>query len=135
VDRAPRRARRARVARRRHRRVVGDLGDGAEVGRCSRAEPGRPLARGAALLAHARDRPRPRARARRAHELRRRAGLRALPCRSSVALYARSRSRTRFGLRTPATTIDALRIEAGRRAWGPSCRRTRRRGKRDWGTR
>ena len=67
---------------RRHRRqraVFGAVGDGPERARAAGPrQPRRPVAAGAEVLAHARDRPRPGPRARRAHELRRRAGLRAV---------------------------------------------------------
>ena len=68
------------------------------------------------------DRRRPRARPRRAHELRRRARLRALRADGPVR-HALRRARRRQAPNSAFSdagyyTIDALRIEAGRRAWG-----------------
>ena len=79
--------------------------------------------RGAEVLAHARDRPRPRARARGAHELCRRARLRAVRAGGDGAprlpRAARRRARGPRACATPATT-RSMRCASrpGRRAWG-----------------
>ena len=80
--------------------------------------------RGPEVLAHARDRSRPGARARRAHELRRRPGLRAVRADRDGAprLPRAARGRRRLDLgpaSTPATTRSTrCASRPGRRAWG-----------------
>ena len=129
LDRAPHRRRRSGGAGRRQRHDRRALADGTEC-----AHPARPCRRerhlrrarprAAEVLDHARDRPRPRARSRRADELRRRPGLRALradrdgaprlPLAARRGRRSRSRRRRLLRARRPAHRGRPARL--GRRA-------------------
>ena len=122
VDRARHPRRRACGAGRRHQRVLGALRDGPEGRGAARPLSPDDLSQGRhAVRRDPDDRRRVRARARRADELRRGPGYELyVPTDQCVTLYdALWSCGAEFGLKDAGYyTIDALRIEAGRRAWG-----------------